>query len=263
MTQTGSSAPSYQALRVIVALVMREMTTRYGKSTGGYIWALIEPVGMIAVLSIAFSQFLRTPPIGDSFLFFYATGYLPFYMYGTLAREVSSAVQRNRSLLHFPMVTPLDAVIARTILSVITVILIVMIVFFGTYLIVGEPSRIDMAPLILSFTLSAMLGTGIGTLNAVIFTFIPVWTSIWKIINRPLFIISGIFYTFESMPTEVQELLWWNPLVHVIGLCRVAMFSIYDGHYISIGYVLAISFGTFIPGAYLLQRHKTRMLEGD
>ena len=56
-----SDLPSFANLRVILALMLREMTTRYGKSTGGYIWAFAEPLGMIAILSAVFSMAIRTP----------------------------------------------------------------------------------------------------------------------------------------------------------------------------------------------------------
>ena len=44
----GTLAPA----RVLFALVMREMTTRFGRSSAGYLWALIEPAAFIALLSL-------------------------------------------------------------------------------------------------------------------------------------------------------------------------------------------------------------------
>ncbi len=83
---TVSSRPKFQTLRVIFALMVREMATRYGRSWGGYFWALAEPVGTIAILSLAFSQFIRTPALGDSFMLFYA-------------RKHAAAGSRSRPLL--------------------------------------------------------------------------------------------------------------------------------------------------------------------
>ena len=58
--------PRFQRLRVIFAMVVREMGTRFGRSAGGYLWALGEPLGGIMMLAIAFSLALRSPPIGTS-----------------------------------------------------------------------------------------------------------------------------------------------------------------------------------------------------
>ena len=104
--------PRFQAFRVLIAMVIREMNTRFGRTWGGYIWAVLEPVAMIGLLSLAFSQFIQTPPIGSSFVLFYATGYVPFYFYSEIANATSPAVVFNKPLMQFPAVTPLDAVFA-------------------------------------------------------------------------------------------------------------------------------------------------------
>lgn len=52
----------FPTFRTVMALVLREMSSRYGRSPGGYIWAVLEPVGTILILSIAFSFMLRSPP---------------------------------------------------------------------------------------------------------------------------------------------------------------------------------------------------------
>ena len=65
------------------------MGPKFGRSAGGYFWALAEPLGGILLLSIAFSLALRTPPLGTSFMLFYATGVIPLYMFNTMAKGVS------------------------------------------------------------------------------------------------------------------------------------------------------------------------------
>ena len=64
-------------LRVLFALVVREMSTRFGRSWGGYLWAIVEPVGGILLLTFIFSLALRKPPLGTNFALFYASGMVP------------------------------------------------------------------------------------------------------------------------------------------------------------------------------------------
>ena len=78
--------------RVIIALMLREMTTRYGKSYGGYLWAFLEPVGMIAVLSVVFGLAVRTPSLGDNFPLFFASGFLAFNFYMTMAQTAAASI---------------------------------------------------------------------------------------------------------------------------------------------------------------------------
>ena len=53
------------------------------------------------LLAVAFSLALRMPPIGTSFLFFYATGMIPFILYSNIASSAANAVRSNRGLLNY------------------------------------------------------------------------------------------------------------------------------------------------------------------
>jgi len=56
-----------------------------------------------------------------------------------------------------------------------------------------------------------------------------------------MFFISAVFYLFDSLPGYIQSILWWNPLVHIIGTLRVGFFPEYEGSYISWLYVVILS----------------------
>ena len=97
-----------------LALVVREMSTKFGRSYGGYLWAIAEPLGGIVLLTVAFSLAVRRPPLGTNFPLFYATGIIPFFLFTGVASGVATAITTNRGLLHYPVVTPLDAVFASS-----------------------------------------------------------------------------------------------------------------------------------------------------
>ena len=54
---------------------------------GGYVWAVLEPLGMIAFLSMAFALVMRSPSLGNSFILFYATAYMPYSLYNKVSRN--------------------------------------------------------------------------------------------------------------------------------------------------------------------------------
>ena len=63
-----STKRSFASMRTISALVLREMSTRYGRTPGGYIWSLLEPIAAILFLSLGFSLVIRTPPTRNELL---------------------------------------------------------------------------------------------------------------------------------------------------------------------------------------------------
>lgn len=251
----------FQRLRVLFAMIVRETGTKFGRSYGGYFWAIAEPLGGIVMLTLGFSIALREPPMGNNFALFYATGVIPFMLFSNVSRSVAAAIQTNRGLLRYPVVTPLDTVFSKFILDVLTMFMVAVLLFSGVILFYGLVVDFDAGAAALAFTLAALLGLGLGTLNCVLFGFFPTWKNVWGVLTRPLFLMSGMFYTFQSLPVVVQDVLWWNPLIHVVGLMRAAFYSGYEAEYASPLYVLGISGVLFVIGAYLLRRHASVLIE--
>ena len=251
----------FQRLRVLFALVVREMGTTFGRSWGGYFWAIAEPLGGILLLSLAFGLALRTPPLGSSFMLFYATGYIPYNVYRGVSGDVTSAIRSNKGLLSYPVVTVLDAVMSKLLLSTLTMLVVAVVLYTAIILTLAQPVKIDIGAVTLAFFLSALIGLGVGSVNCVLFGFFPVWRSIWKILSRPKFILSGVLFLYESVPAGMQELLWFNPIAHTIGLMRAGIYGGYHPTWVSVPYVVGVSLGLFVIGTYLLRRYTTALLD--
>ena len=260
-SMTHAGGVSFQRLRVLFALMVREMGAKFGRSVGGYFWAVGEPLGGIMMLALAFSLAVRTPPIGTSFLLFYATGMLPFSMYSSISSAVSNTVRSNKGLLTYPVVTVLDAVLAAFLLNALTMLLVAAILFTGIIRINDVHVNLALDRVMLAFLMAALLGLGIGALNCVLFGFFPTWKNAWTVLKRPLFLVSGVFFTYDSVPPNFQKVLWFNPLAHVIGMMRSGFYGGYRDEYVSYPYVLGIALGTFMIGAYLLRRHSSFLIE--
>jgi capsular polysaccharide transport system permease protein len=234
---------SFRSLRAIAALMLREMATRYGRSPGGYVWALLEPLGAIAILAIGFSLIIRSPSLGNSFLLFYATGFMPFILYQDLSNHVARSVNFSRALLYYPVVTWVDALAARFVLNTLTGILVAAIVLGLVSLFTETRMTLDLVPILRAMALAILLGGGIGVLNCALFGLFPVWMQVWSIATRPLFLVSGVFFLYEDMPATAQSILWWNPLIHIIGIMR-------EGFYVALTGLLALFFGVVLMGRY-------------
>lgn len=243
---SDQSAPArrnvpFQTPRVVVALMIREMATSFGRSSLGYLWAILEPIGIIFVFTLAFSIIFKQPPLGSSFLLFYATGYLPFGMYNVAQSKISVSLTQNKALLFYPAVTYTDVILARFVLVSLTEMTVSVILFAGLLIHAGVTVVPNLPYVFAALGMALVLGTAVGLMNATLFEILPSWRTIWKILSRPMFFISAVFYLFDSLPSYIQSILWWNPLVHIIGTLRVGFFPEYEGAYISWLYVLILS----------------------
>ncbi len=254
-------AAPFATPRAIGALILREIITTYGRSPGGYVWAILEPAAGITLLTLVFSVGFRTPPLGTSFALFYAAGILPLMMYSDISTKLAQTIQFSRALLTYPRITFLDALIARLILNFLTQMMVHFIVLGFILIFLKPTTTLDYSKIGLAYALTVALAIGIGTLNSFLTLAYPIWNTAWAILNRPLFLISCVFFIFESVPQPYSDYLWFNPIVHIAGIMRDGFYPFYQPTYISIAYPLAIAALTTMAGLFLLYRYHRDILD--
>lgn len=252
---------SFASLRAIAALILREMSTTNGRSPGGYLWAILEPAAGIALLTVIFSMAFRQPAIGSNFALFYASGLIPLTVFTSIVNRVGQSVSYSRQLLVYPSVTYVDAILARFLLNMLTQLLVAAVVFCGILIIFDTKTILNIPAIAAAIALAGALALGIGTLNCFLTTKFPIWQQLWSILTRPLFIISCVFMLYDQLPGWARDWLWYNPIVHTVGMMRHGFYSTYHATYVSPAYVIAVSLLTGTIGLVLLYRHRHDLLE--
>lgn len=251
-------------LRSVGALILREVTTSYRRSPGGYLWVVLEPLGVIAVFSVAFSLAFRTPPLGESFLLFFATGYLPFGLYSDLAQKTASAVRFSKPLLGYPVISIMDALVARFCLNLLTQLFVFLSVISVILFSEDTRAQLHFPSLLNGLAMAAGLGFGIGAVNCGLFSVFPVWERLWVILNRPLFLVSGVLFLVDNLPDPIDFYLSLNPLVHIIGEVRRGFFPGYEAKYVSVIYVYALALVCLFLGLLILHHvDRDRLVHGS
>ncbi len=246
-------------VRVIGALVLREARVRHGRTRLGYLWALIEPVFYVAVLSLLFSSFRSRAPHGESFALFFATGILPFQFYRNLANHVGGGFHANRPLFSYPLVKPIDAAISRTVLEIATSVVAICALFGVLVILLDVPLPHNLPNLFLAYSLMALYGFGTGLTNAVIRRKYPSWAQLFQLWMGPAFFLSGIFYSMQQVPSYYRYILSWNPLIHGVEGFRAGYYANYRTADLDLMYLFW--FGISVTFFGLISERVTRKLD--
>ncbi len=243
-------------LRVIFALVLREARSRHGRSRLGYAWTIVEPTALILFLTLMFSQFRQTTGPGGSFAMFFATGILPFQMFRNMAQYGSHAIIANQPLFNYPLVKPIDALIARAVLEFCTALVVMAVVLGFQILALGAPMPYSPSRLLLVLGLLAALGFGTAICLAHSQKVFASTNNVFAIIMGPAFFVSGVFFSLQSVPETFRKYLVWNPLLHAIEGFRWAFFPEYRNPDLDLVYLFGWGFGLIFIGllAYRLMR---------
>lgn len=245
----------HSSLTALFSLILREMSSTYGRSPGGYLWAVLDPVAGVTLLTVVFSLVLHTPPLGKNFPLFYASGYLPFMAFIELTTKIGQAIRYSRPLLSYPSISYFDALLSRLVLNLMTDILVFILLVGGIHIIFDLPADLDGARLLNGLVMLIMLVFGIGSLNCYLFSRFPLWERIWAILTRPLFFVSGVFFVPDFMTEGFRNFLMINPLTHIICELRAGIYPIYQAEFVSPLYVYAIGLIFTCFGLLLLKRH--------
>jgi capsular polysaccharide transport system permease protein len=226
-------------LRVISALILRETRSRFGRSQLGYFWAIAEPLSYVIVLSLIISSIGRHPPFGHDSALFFATGILPYFLFSNLVKSVGAAFDANEALLSYPIVKPIDTLFARGALEIATSALVMIVMFTGLTVVNQAPGPASMHVLAAAMLGLALLGFGVGTLNAVVGRFFSSWRQFYDTFARGLMLVSAVFFPLDSLPTGLRDAVAMIPVAHGVELFRVGYYTGYRSTALDAGYLFA------------------------
>jgi capsular polysaccharide transport system permease protein len=226
-------------IEVVVALIHREILTRFGKSKLGYLWAVFRPMILVAIMYFVFFAAGRHLPEGVYPIGFLLTGFVPFQFFGETRERVANSIKGNRALLYFRQVTLFSVIVARTTLEFLTH-LVVFVLLVGIAYLLGEKITIR-GPLeiIWGLVLLTLLGLEFGLLVTVLNKVFPSIENLSAAISRILFMISGLWFYANELPDKFRDLLLLNPIFNVLEIIREGYFATYDAKYASLTYVHA------------------------
>jgi capsular polysaccharide transport system permease protein len=225
-------------LRVIGALLMREIITRYGRDNLGFLWLFVEPLlftlgvaGLWILLKIGHQS---TLPI----VAFAITGYSPVLLWRNCASRCCMAIPPNAGLLYHRNVRVLDLFIARILLEVsgATMSLVVLtsaFVFVGA---MAPPA--DLVPVLLGWFLLAWFGAGLALVLGALTAYSESVERLWHTASYLIFPLSGALFMVEWLPKDFQKLVLLIPMVSGVEMLREGYFGAvvrthYDASYLA------------------------------
>ncbi len=252
---------SLQVLRdVIFALYLRELKTRFGTYRLGLAWAFLEPMAFILILTTVRSF----RGAGDLFTIpmplFFMLGYVPFQLFSALMKKGASAVWANRALFNYRQLRPIDALIARTLVETLVwggVLAVLMLLFWWW----GYPVQVaDPLLMIASIGALILLGSGVGLALCVAQVRANELKKIVPIVTRPLFFVSGLFFSLNEVPSHLHHYLLWNPILHALELIRHAAYPGYAADSVSLVFVAICALVSFSFGLAVYRLDWRRMV---
>ncbi len=247
-------------IRVIRALVLRDMRARFGSGFFSYLVAIGIPLSHLIGLMIFPLLANQAAPIGNDFGLFAATGVLPYILCMYPARMMMQCLVDSAPLLNFPAVKPLDVLWARAVFET-TVAITVTLIFIFLCLSLGMrvwPYDIEDATAGMFTTI--YYGLSLGFTGAIFYKLSRSWLFIQLILVVVMYVTSSPFILPRNMPAEIREALWFNPMFQCAEWLRLGYFKGYGEDLLSRIYILGVSTYLFAQGLVLERLVRGRII---
>lgn len=247
--QTASFITSWRIQRrVISALLMREILTRFGRHNIGFLWLFVEPMlftlGVTALWTISGSAHGSNLPI----VAFAVTGYSSVLLWRNMPGRCISAITPNLSLMYHRHVKVIDIFASRLLLEAggATISFVMLTLLFSSIGWMKLPE--DLAKVLFAWFMLAWFGFSSAL-------FLGAWSEqselvekLWGPASYLLFPLSGAAFMVESLPPVAREFVLLLPMVHGVELLREGYFgSSVKAHY-DVGYMALICTGLTLLG---------------
>jgi ABC-2 type transport system permease protein/capsular polysaccharide transport system permease protein len=240
--------------RVIGALVLREMLTRYGRNNIGFLWLFVEP--LLFTLVVISVKAARIGVYGSdiSGVAFAITGWPALMLWRNMPNRCTGAVKSNRTLLHHRQVTIPDLFIARIIVEFMAASTSFVFLTAGFYVVGELAAPEDILKVIAAWFLLAWFGAGLAFTIASLSDRFVIVDNLWRPMSYVLMPLSGIAFLIQSLPPGYQEIVMWVPMLNCVELLRDGWFgSLFVAHY-DIGYVVVFNLCLSFVGIALLRQ---------
>jgi capsular polysaccharide transport system permease protein len=245
---------------VLHALLIREMKTRFGQYRLGMAWAVLEPLFNMLFFFAMYTMGGRTGIGGLAIPVFLVTGLVPFFFFREMVGQMMNAVQANQSLFIYRQVRIFDTYLCRFLLETGITISVMIIMLTAAWWFDYDVNVHNFLLLVGTFLLLALFSLGLGMLFGTINRLHPEAGKLIQPILRPLFFISGVFFSINSIPSNLQPYLLWNPILHALEFMRSAMSSSYDTSLVSLNYLAMATLVALCLGMLSLRANWRRML---
>ncbi|MBO0835407.1 MAG: ABC transporter permease [Actinobacteria bacterium] len=209
---------------MIRELAVTEFKLKYQGSVLGYVWSVVKPLLMFAVLYVVFTHIVR---VGGS-IPHYAQQLLlgivlwTFFVDSTLV-AMSSIVDRGELLrkVYFPrIVIPVSTSISALITLVLNFLVVLVFIFIAR--IPLRPSGLLLLPLLLELY---VLGLGASLLLAALYVRFRDFKHIWEVLVQALFYATPIIYPLSLLPAGLGPLFALSPIAQIVEDARQALIS--------------------------------------
>lgn len=239
--------------RILGALLVREMLTRFGRHNIGFLWLFVEPMlftlGVTALWSATKSVHGSNLPI----VAFALTGYSSVLLWRNMPGRCIGALWNNLALMYHRNIKVIDIYLARLMLEFggATISFATLAIVFITLDILAPPE--DFLKVAGGWLLLAWFGSALAIFLGAMSHTSELVDKLWHPLSYLVFPLSGAAFMVDALPGFAQELVLYIPMVHGVEIVREGWFGAQARAHYDLGYVVPLTLALSVAALMMVR----------
>ncbi len=248
----------------VLGSVKREYQSKYRNSMLGIAWSLINPLAMIVVYTVIFSQVMQAklPGIGSTFAYsiYLCAGVLTWGFFAEVVTRGQTMFLDNANLIkkiNFPRITLPIIVVLNASLN----FGIVLVLFAGFLLLTGNFPGWVVLGILPVLLLQVFFATGLGMVLGVLNVFFRDVGQFFAIFLQFWFWLTPVVYPANILPEAIRPYMDMNPMASVISAYQNVFVNQQWPQWRDLWLTAGIALVLCVLGAYLFKRNVADMVD--
>jgi len=214
----------YQYRRYIVGNSLNDLKNRYAGTKLGFLWNVIHPFTMVAVMSLVFSGIMPVRVKGDhstefSMALYLTSGLIPWLFFTESVGRGSTALLESAHFLK-KLPIPEEVFVAKAAFTSLLSFLILLLILFTFSTLMGHPPTLSWAGLVPVTALLMLMVFGLGLFLACLNLFFRDLGQIVPVVLQVMMWLAPILYTEEAAPKLLRMISVVNPFAPFLSSFR-------------------------------------------
>jgi capsular polysaccharide transport system permease protein len=246
--------------RVIGALMIRELSTRFGRENIGFLWVMAEPLLFAGLVGAVWTWIKGPEEHGVSVVAFIATGYIPLTMFRNSVGRAVRIFSVNGSLMYHRQIKVLDFIFVRFLIEMIGAMMAylfiaIILIYFDLF-----PVPADMGFLLAGFFLYGLFTFSLCLILAPLSEMSDVLEKLMPVTVYIMIPISGTFNMVSWLTPAAREVLLYSPFVSAMEMMRYGVFGDRVTPYYDVAVPLISSMVLMLVGLAMCRRIRRHLV---
>jgi capsular polysaccharide transport system permease protein len=212
-------------VRVIKALMLRELTTRFGRENIGFLWMMAEPLLFAVLVGVLWRAMKGPLEYGVDIVAFVVSGYIPLVLFRSTVSKAISSFTANSGLMYHRQIKVLDILLVRFLIELLGHMMAYLFIALALGAFGLFPVPYDIGFLILGWGYYALFTFAVALVVAPLSEMSELLEKVAPVTLYLMIPFSGAFYLVSVLHEDAAAAVLYSPPVHGMEMMRYGLFG--------------------------------------